>query len=62
MSKKKSEPTISVKLTAVIQVLAAVVVVTQVPNVTTPVALGAITLAGLVIGAAGRPKRNAGRS
>ncbi|OZD65626.1 hypothetical protein CH272_11130 [Rhodococcus sp. 05-340-1] len=63
MSKKKqSEPSITVKVTAVVQLLFAVAVAAQVPNVTTPVILATMTLAGLVIGASGRPRRSSGRS
>ncbi|OZC83659.1 hypothetical protein CH254_22275 [Rhodococcus sp. 06-412-2C] len=61
-SKKKSEPSISDKLTAVLQILVAVAVTAQIPNVSTPVVLGSITLAGVVIGTSGRPKPNSSRS
>lgn len=61
MSQKKPiEPSISDRVTAVIQLLFAVAA--QVPNVTTPVVLATMTLAGVVIGASGRPKRSSGRS
>ena len=57
MSQKKPiEPSISDRVTAVIQLLFAVAVAAQVPNVTTPVVLATMTLAGVVIGASGRPK------
>lgn len=63
MSKKKPiESSISDKVTAVIQLLFAVAIAAQVPNVTTPVVLATMTLAGVVIGASGRPKRRSGRS
>ncbi|OZC75200.1 hypothetical protein CH251_10520 [Rhodococcus sp. 06-462-5] len=63
MSQKKPiEPSISDKVTAVIQILFAVAIAAQVPNVTTPVVLATMTLAGVVVGASGRPKRSSGRS
>ena len=63
MSKKKPiEPSMSDKVTAVVQLLFAVAGAAQVPNVTTAVMLAAMTLAGVVIGASGRAKRDSGRS
>ena len=63
MSKKKPiEPSMSYKVTAVVQLLFAVAVAAQVPNITTAVMLAAMTLAGVVIGASGRTKRDSGRS
>nr|WP_314145616.1 hypothetical protein [uncultured Rhodococcus sp.] len=50
MSKQeKIEPCISDKLTAVVQVLFAVAVTAQIPNVSKPVILASMTLAGFVI-------------
>lgn len=61
MSKKKPiEPSMSDKVTAVVQLLFAVAA--QVPNFTTAVMLAAMTLAGVVLGASGRAKRDSGRS
>ncbi|MEW1931890.1 hypothetical protein AB0362_06870 [Rhodococcus sp. NPDC079359] len=63
MSKeKKIEPSISDRLTVVVQLLVAVAATAQVPNVSTPVLLAAMTLAGILIGASGRPKSNSKRS
>lgn len=63
MSQKKPiKPSISDRATAVIQLLFAVAIAAQVPNVTTPVVLATMTVAGVVIRASGRPKRRSGRS
>ncbi|WP_415976023.1 hypothetical protein [Rhodococcus sp. 077-4] len=63
MSKKKPiEPSISDKVTAVIQTLFAVAIAAQFPNVTTPVMIASMTLAGVVISTSGRSKRGSGRS
>ncbi|OZC50982.1 hypothetical protein CH286_05430 [Rhodococcus sp. WWJCD1] len=63
MSKpKKIEPSISDRLTAAIQLLAAVVLSAQLPNVSTPLLLAAMTLAGIVIGASGQPTPDSSRS
>ncbi|QII08097.1 hypothetical protein BH93_24330 [Rhodococcoides fascians A25f] len=62
MTQKKIDPSISGRLTAAIQLLAVVVLAAQLPNVSTPLLLAAMTLAGLVIGASGRPKPKSSRS
>ncbi|OZE83876.1 hypothetical protein CH305_05275 [Rhodococcus sp. 15-649-2-2] len=62
MSKKKPEPSINDKLTAVVQILFAIAIAAQVPHVETPVILAAMTLAGIVIGTSGRPKPDSSRS
>jgi hypothetical protein len=58
IGKKKIEPSISDGPTVVLHLLAAVAFTAQPPNVSTPLLLGAMTLAGIVIGASGRPKPN----
>ncbi|MCJ0892076.1 hypothetical protein [Rhodococcus sp. ARC_M5] len=63
MSKqKKIQPSISDKLTAVVQLLAAVAVTAQIPNVSAPLILASMTLAGVVIGTSGRSKPTSSRS
>lgn len=63
MSKqKKIESTISDRLTVVLQLLAAVAFTAQIPNVSTPVILASMTLAGIIIGTSGRPKPDSSRS
>ena len=63
MSKpKKIEPSIGTRLTAVLQLLVAVAATAQLPNVSTPLLLATMTLAGIVIGASGRSKPNSARS
>ncbi|MDI9926239.1 hypothetical protein [Rhodococcus sp. IEGM 1341] len=62
MTKKKMEPSISDRLTVVLQLLAAVAFTAQLPNVSTPLLLAVLTLAGIVIGASGRTKPDSSRS
>jgi hypothetical protein len=62
MNKKKpNEPSMSDTVTAVVQLLFAVAVAVQVPNVTTPVMVATMSLAGVVIGTSGRFKRDSGQ-
>lgn len=59
---KRIEPSISDKFAVVVQLLVAVAVTAQLPNVSTPLLLGAMILAGILISASGRSKPNSSLS